>query len=420
MKTLRTGSALLLLAVWIGAAMAASVDLHLPYQKTLAKPLTTAAQETTVEVIFSIFSSETGGVPVWTDTKSISATKKTTVIDTVLGNSNNPLPEADFNQQLWVEVSVDGTPNGLRDKLIISPYAIWSATGNEGPQGPAGPAGPQGPIGLTGPAGPTGPQGPAGLQGLQGLPGPEGRVGATGPIGPQGPIGLAGPQGPMGDAGDQGPAGPQGLQGLQGSIGPAGQQGPAGICDATACQGCLASIDSLSGLSCKVGTIPGKIVVSVDESNGNTAMKCIYELYDLTVTASAVSTSQYPCQPYNCYPYTCGSYNCNCHSVSYACGPLLLNTCWRTECDTCYNTCYQTCYASTCTGIAGFTINSSPQGINCSAGGSHSQSVSCTYSFPNTTVVTLSGSGTTFTGDCSGNNTCTVTMDGPKTVIGTH
>jgi hypothetical protein len=253
-----------------------------------------------------------------------------------------------------------------------------------------------------------------------------------------------GPQGLKGDKGDPGPQGPTGATGLNGNAGAQGIEGPAGAdglacwdlngngvceitedkdssgaCDAADCQGGLTSINSLAGLSCNVGTIPGKTVVSVDTSTGNVSLKCVYEMYTLTVIAEAESTHQVNCQPYDCNLHDCGyPHDCNCYSYSYSCG--FLQTCWATACYTCYDKCYDTCYASTCPEPQPFTIGSSPSGISCSAGGSNPESVSCSYSFPNGTVVTLNSPGTTFTGDCSGTETCTVTMDGSKTVTGTH
>jgi hypothetical protein len=284
----------------------------------------------------------------------------------------------------------------LPSAFTAGDYLLTVRTGNDqtdldeydltiGATGPIGPAGPAGATGATGPAGPVGPQGPTGPAG------PAGATGATGPVGPTGPVGATGATGPI------------------------GPQGPAG--------GGLTSIDSLAGLSCNVGIIPGKTVVSVDASTGNASLKCVYEMYALTVTAIAASPEQYSCEPYNCYPHNCDPHYCNPYDCNpYPCGTLGLETCYSKCWNTCFNTCYQTCYASTCTREHGlFNISSSPAGINCTAGGvSNPSSVSCTYSFPNVTVITLQSSSTTFSGDCSGTNTCTVTMDGPKTVTGTH
>jgi carbonic anhydrase/acetyltransferase-like protein (isoleucine patch superfamily) len=59
------------------------------------------------------------------------------------------------------------------------PYALFAASGNEGPMGPQGEIGPVGPEGPRGIQGEVGPMGPAG---------PQGEQGEIGPIGPEGPL----------------------------------------------------------------------------------------------------------------------------------------------------------------------------------------------------------------------------------------
>jgi hypothetical protein len=55
--------------------------------------------------------------------------------DTVTFDSMN----ADFSQQLWVQVDCNNVTLGVREKLGVAPYALWSATssvpGVPGPQG---------------------------------------------------------------------------------------------------------------------------------------------------------------------------------------------------------------------------------------------------------------------------------------------
>jgi len=82
--------------------------------------------------------------------------------------------------------------------VLAVPYAMYAATGNQGPEGPAGPIGPQGPAGPQGEIGPEGPVGPQGEIGPQGEPGPIGPQGEQGPTGETGPIGPEGPAGPVG------------------------------------------------------------------------------------------------------------------------------------------------------------------------------------------------------------------------------
>ena len=128
----------------------------------------------------------------------------------------------------WLQVDLDPAGGNAyvnmgTSQLLSVPYALFAASGNQGPAGPQGPAGgigatgPQGPVGETGPQGPigeTGASGPQGPVGETGPPGPKGDTGANGETGPQGPIGetgASGPQGPTGPAGETGPQGPPGL-----------------------------------------------------------------------------------------------------------------------------------------------------------------------------------------------------------------
>jgi hypothetical protein len=119
--------------------------------------------------IISLWDADEGGNLIWSEEKQINLTSPK--LKTILGDTES-LDAIDFSQQLWVQVEkkkVDGSYKvlGVRDKLYMAPYAIWStssegAQGPEGPQGPTGPVGPAGPQGADGPQGPAGPVGPAG------------------------------------------------------------------------------------------------------------------------------------------------------------------------------------------------------------------------------------------------------------------
>lgn len=111
----------------------------------------------------------------------------------------------------FLEVLIDGASGGTQQMLSV-PYALYAASGNQGPQGIQGPPGPQG---ATGAQGPVAPQGPPGATGPQGPAGPQGATGV------QGPQGLTGAQGPQGNPGAQGATGATGAQGPQGQPGSA-------------------------------------------------------------------------------------------------------------------------------------------------------------------------------------------------------
>lgn len=189
----------LIVFLFAGIALAEPVVDHLPYQKQIAAgSLTKSAKGTTVKVTFSLWDSgEVGhGNQLWSEQQSISATFGTTLIKANLGQYI-PLNVADFNEQMWVQVEVNGKVVGSRDQLPLAPYALYSVAGNLGPRGATGPKGATGLTGPAGPRGPTGPQGPTGAHGA---------TGATGPAGPAGHPGTTGPQGPVGPTGAAGSA----------------------------------------------------------------------------------------------------------------------------------------------------------------------------------------------------------------------
>ncbi len=96
------------------------------------------------------------------------------------------------NGPYFLDITVNGVAMGSSPLLSV-PYALYAASGNEGPQGP---------VGMQGIPGEMGPQGP---KGDDGDPGPEGPIGDKGEIGPRGeigPQGVTGPIGPQGEPGD--------------------------------------------------------------------------------------------------------------------------------------------------------------------------------------------------------------------------
>jgi len=121
---------------------------------------------------------------------------------------------------VWLEIGVRhgdfNDPNVYtiltpRQAVTPMPYALYAATGTQGPIGLTGDIGPQGDKGDTGDIGPQG------IQGIQGDIGPQGDKGDTGDTGLQGLIGPIGPQGEQGNTGDTGLQGPIGLTGPQGA-----------------------------------------------------------------------------------------------------------------------------------------------------------------------------------------------------------
>ena len=170
-------SALLVsLLVCANVVVAAPVEQVIPYQKqVLASPGTGA-----VALTFTLWTDPAAGAgtKVWSETKSISCTTATRVIATNLGDITK-LNSVDFSQQLYIQIAraTDATLIGVRDKLVIAPYALWSANSTAGPQGATGIQGVAGPRGDTGP---QGAMGPVGIPGIDGTPGPAGATGLKG------------------------------------------------------------------------------------------------------------------------------------------------------------------------------------------------------------------------------------------------
>jgi len=240
MKKVLTLSGLFFLCHFVGTATADPVKT-IYFQKTLTSSLTTSTTMTTVNVTFSIYDAASGGNLLWSETKPIQANSATKLITTNLGDTN-PLGEGDFKPDMWVEVSTTKnsvkTVYGSRYVLAGAPYALWSASGSEGPTGPKGATGLTGTKGATGPTGATGSQGvkgptgftgPTGTQGAKGATGTTGPQGVTGPLGARGATGPTGPTGPQGAIGPTGSSGAQGLTGATGPTGPQGIQGPTGL-----------------------------------------------------------------------------------------------------------------------------------------------------------------------------------------------
>lgn len=251
---------LTMLLLFTGGAWA-TPSLQLPYQKQLAA--SPAPGVGSVIFTFTLWTAETGGISVWSETKTLPMTA-TRVVTSKLGETTS-LATVDFSQQLWVQVAnAAGTVVfGTRDKLAIAPYALWSAAsgvmnwkgiydaqltyakhdavsylgtsyisqkdGNisvpptnwdvlavKGDMGTTGLTGATGAIGAAGPKGDTGAIGATGSQGSIGLTGSTGAQGAQGIQGVKGDIGATGSIGLQGATGSQGTAGTNGIDGLNG------------------------------------------------------------------------------------------------------------------------------------------------------------------------------------------------------------
>lgn len=186
------------------AAPAVAGDPPITYQGRLT--FEGAPVDATVDLRFTLYDAETGGVAVGTTLESIDH-----VLVGGLVTVDLPFGADTFaNGDRWLEIEIANPAGGdfvtlaPRQPIRPAPVALHALNGVPGPEGPQGPQGPGGSAGADGAAGPEGPEGP------QGPAGPPGAAGAEGPQGPEGPQGAQGPQGlvgPMGPIGETGPAG---------------------------------------------------------------------------------------------------------------------------------------------------------------------------------------------------------------------
>jgi Collagen triple helix repeat (20 copies) len=219
--------------------------------------------EGSVDFEFAVYSSASGGTPVWSETQSVTLDEG---YYSVRLGTVTPIDLSVFNGTTLYYLGVtveDDEEMEPRQPLVSVPYAFLAnnVTGDITPAsvtvggaevinssgewvgpssglvGPTGPAGATGPVGPTGPAGATGATGPVGATGARGATGANGSNGATGPTGPAGPAGPTGPTGPAGAAGARGATGPTGPTGPAGPAGAAGAVGATGARGATGATG---------------------------------------------------------------------------------------------------------------------------------------------------------------------------------------
>jgi hypothetical protein len=285
--------------------------------------------------------------------------------------------EVDGSHVLVLQNAGSSCPKGT---IAIS----WSQGGSSGPTGATGTAGAKG---LTGANGATGASGAAGVTGATGPSGPQGAPGATGASGPGGVTGATGPSGPQGASGATGASGSNGSAGATGGEGPTGHSGPEGRQGPTGPAGSSSgagNLDALNGTPCDVGT------------NGEGTLSVTYTPNDENAT-DAVSIV------------------CNQHNPNQQ---FALNVNLRS--DTSERICEGGAFGEECHGgnPGQMTVTSSPEGINCHAGGGP-----CAGDFTGGTKVTLTASPASdnrfegwFGCESTTEFTCTVTVNAVRTV----
>jgi hypothetical protein len=250
------------IVVAVGTSFA-TVPQNINYQGNLTDSGGTPVNAA-VSMLFSLYDVASGGMPLWTETQTVTVTQG--LYSVMLGSVTQLNLPFDVTYYLGVKVGSDQemTP---RQAFSSIPYALRSAIADRLGQAcndgevlryvvansswncslVSGPAGPQGSAGLDGRTLLNGSLDPVNTLGVDGdfyintatnmIFGPKnvgiwpagisiiGPQGATGPAGAAGATGATGPQGPQGVAGATGATGPQGLQGPTGSSGAAGLDG---------------------------------------------------------------------------------------------------------------------------------------------------------------------------------------------------
>jgi len=119
--TRTTAAALLVIALSCGAALAAAPST-MSYQVMLTDDLDNPLADQPVTLVFELYDDPSAGSILWTETHN-DTTNSIGVVSVVLGTTT-PLHAADFDQSLWLEVTVDGDELSPRRELTSAPFAM--------------------------------------------------------------------------------------------------------------------------------------------------------------------------------------------------------------------------------------------------------------------------------------------------------
>ena len=165
---------------------------------------TNAPVNAPVDMTLSLYSSPTGGTPLWSEHQA--AVPVVNGVYSLLLGTVTPITLS-FDTVYYLGVAVGSDPEMTpRQELSSMPYTFRAMTADKLNQACADGEilkystassswGCSVPAGLQGPAGPQGPQGAAGVVGATGAKGDKGDTGSTGAVGPQGIQGIAGTSG---------------------------------------------------------------------------------------------------------------------------------------------------------------------------------------------------------------------------------
>jgi hypothetical protein len=101
------------------------IPQEISFQGVLRNAYGSFVNDGTFDIRFSIYNQESGGSYLWSESQTVSV--QNGVFSVVLGTIENL--DIDFNQQLWIEIDVEGEGElESRIKLTTSPYAIFAKT----------------------------------------------------------------------------------------------------------------------------------------------------------------------------------------------------------------------------------------------------------------------------------------------------
>jgi len=114
------------LAFWalILIFIVSAIPRVLNYQGKLVDP-SGAGINGSLPMTFKLYTSETGGSPIWSESKNVSVTNG--LFSVLLGDSVSFPDSVDFSAQYWLEVTVSGEEAFPRERLSATPYAMYAA-----------------------------------------------------------------------------------------------------------------------------------------------------------------------------------------------------------------------------------------------------------------------------------------------------
>jgi len=111
------------------ASVVAAVPPEISYQVMLTDDSDNPLVEENVEIVFDLYDTASRGRALWTETHNVQ-TNLIGVVSVTLGAGGTPLPVTQFDNDLWIEITVDGHTLSPRRKLSAAPYALHAVDSN--------------------------------------------------------------------------------------------------------------------------------------------------------------------------------------------------------------------------------------------------------------------------------------------------